>query len=652
MQPDPSLRVGYPASPTMDPPFPPDFMPKIFINERELVDSDSADDIDIYQSGSVTSIKSISDTSSGSSRLPGGRFERAIARWARRNWADSSSSITSSGSSDSFRSSFRTTNSIADVLHREESERAIGRIVPREFNLYAPPPSSPQNAGPIEEEQQVVRTSSLDVMLPHLNPLLRNSGKHRRSRHRSRIPRTELDHHHHHHHHHPHQRHLDPRPAEDESSDTYHTDALCGPSLTVKGKDKMPSTMLPPDPLQTESTFRRDSVAGQPRQAWWLDVANPTWEDMKTLGRVNSLRRLLEPREKLESFPKLGYYLITFRAIEYTTPDERLEIISQKTGSSQLPVQGVANETCIYLVVFRDGICTFHFSDISEHLDRVRRKLKTTAQTTRRSSAWIAHGILDSVVDSFFPLVEEIEGHVKAIESVIHNEDNPASTITPVPRANTRALRILPAGETIPLANAWALPAGEKVVTPTSFADEKHAFSKDVASVKTAKTQFSLPRLTCGLMLRRWWRAISRFVFCMRNKPRSKVKSNLTRASFDLHRMARTRHLATSVARVLGTKPEVVAGIRKRLLASDGPDASDDAEVAIYFGDVQDHILTLQQSLAHYERMLNKSHPMYIQNLHFELLRARTKLEFAMFVLALLTVMDLPPSMVVGTYDL
>jgi Mg2+ and Co2+ transporter CorA len=67
---------------------------------------------------------------------------------------------------------------------------------------------------------------------------------------------------------------------------------------------------------------------------------------------------------------------------------------------------------------------------------------------------------------------------------------------------------------------------------------------------------------------------------------------------------------------------------------------------------VVDHILTLQQSLAHNERMLNKSHPMYTQNLHFELLRTRTKMEFAMFLLALLTVMDLPPSMVVGTYDL
>jgi magnesium transporter len=192
-------------------------------------------------------------------------------------------------------------------------------------------------------------------------------------------------------------------------------------------------------------------------------------------------------------------------------------------------------------------------------------------------------------VDSFFPLVEEIEEHVTAIESVVHNEDNPASTITPIPPANTRASRILPAGETIPPANAWVPPPGEKVVTTTSFVNEKHAISKDVASVKTAKAQFSLPRLTCGLMLRRWRRAISRFVnFCMGNKPRSsKVKPSFTRASFDLHRMARTRHLATSVARVLATKPEVVAGIRKRLLASDGPDASDDAEVAIYFGDVQ-----------------------------------------------------------------
>ncbi len=292
--------------------------PKIFINDRELVDRESTDDVDIYrgdrpstpqsqQSGSATSTKSLSATSSSSSSgLPGGRLgalatrlERAITRWARSNWADSSSSITSSATSDSSRSSFRTTNkssrkrrppSIADVQHREESERAvaarirareIGRVVPREFNLYIPLSHS-QDTGPIEEDQRVVRTFSLDVMLPHLNPLLRNSGEHRRPGHRSRTPRTELDYHHHHH---PHRAHS----TEDDSNNTSHSDAFRSPSPTVeKGKDRISS----PDPSQIASTSRRDPVVGKPRQAWWLDVANPTWGDMKTLGRVNSLRLL------------------------------------------------------------------------------------------------------------------------------------------------------------------------------------------------------------------------------------------------------------------------------------------------------------------------------------------------------------------------
>jgi magnesium transporter len=176
-------------------------------------------------------------------------------------------------------------------------------------------------------------------------------------------------------------------------------------------------------------------------------------------------------------------------------------------------------------------------------------------------------------VDSFFPLLKEIEEHVMVTESVVYNEDNPASTTSPIPLANTQALRIV--------------AAGEKAIPATSFIDEKHA---DAASVKTAMTQFSLPKLTCGLMLRRWGCAISGFFcFCRRSKPRM-VMSRFAGASSDLYRMSRTRRLATSVARLLATKPDVIAGIRKRLLSSDGPDVNDDVEVAIYFGDVQGEV--------------------------------------------------------------
>ena len=193
--------------------------------------------------------------------------------------------------------------------------------------------------------------------------------------------------------------------------------------------------------------------------------------------------------------------------------------------------------------------------------------------TLRACLAWIAHGILDSVVDSFFPLVDEIGEHVAAIESLVCNEDSPASTITAIPSVESRSLQ--------------APPVTEKIAPSTTIVDEKHVFTRDVASVKTAKTQFSLPRLTCGLMWRRVRRAFAQLISsCMRSKPH-KVKPSFTRTALGLHRMARTRRLATSVARVLATKPEVVAGIRKRLLASHGRATSDDAEVAIYFGDVQ-----------------------------------------------------------------
>ncbi len=65
--------------------------------------------------------------------------------------------------------------------------------------------------------------------------------------------------------------------------------------------------------------------------------------------------------------------------------------------------------------------------------------------------------------------------------------------------------------------------------------------------------------------------------------------------------------------------------------------------------DAVDHILTLQQSLAHYERMLSESHPMYLRNLHLDLLRVRAKVEYGTFLLTLVAVMVVPPLVVIGT---
>jgi|SRR6266850_701192 len=307
----------------MDPQIPlQDLPPKILINDEEFIDHDDivrGDRLSTTQTeeqGSAASQKLSSIASSGSFRLAGGRLgtlatrlERAITRWARKNRADSSSSLTSSDTSETSRSSFRTTNkskrssrrkrrppSLADIQQHEQSLRAvearirsrgIGRIVPREFNLYTPPSSPLQDVDLIEEEQgqRFIRTFSLDVMLPHLEHIRRKSGKTRRSRRRSCASPNELDH----------SRPFDPlqsHAAKFEPCDATYTDALKDPLLKVekgkgKDKDKVSFTMLPPNPPQTTSTFRSDPVEGKPRQAWWLDVASPTWEDLRALGKVS-----------------------------------------------------------------------------------------------------------------------------------------------------------------------------------------------------------------------------------------------------------------------------------------------------------------------------------------------------------------------------
>lgn len=61
-----------------------------------------------------------------------------------------------------------------------------------------------------------------------------------------------------------------------------------------------------------------------------------------------------DPREKLERFPKLGYYFVSFRAIESRTIRAKLERqVAGTSGDEALLV-----ESNVYLVVFNEGVCS------------------------------------------------------------------------------------------------------------------------------------------------------------------------------------------------------------------------------------------------------------------------------------------------------
>lgn len=71
-----------------------------------------------------------------------------------------------------------------------------------------------------------------------------------------------------------------------------------------------------------------------------------------------------DPREKLELFPKLGYYFISFRAIEsQNARDKRVAKGDDEDDEGSNPTihgdsASLLGEENVYLVVFNEGICT------------------------------------------------------------------------------------------------------------------------------------------------------------------------------------------------------------------------------------------------------------------------------------------------------
>ena len=178
--------------------------------------------------------------------------------------------------------------------------REASRIVPREFVLFLPPeysttsrPPSSTLGGVIEsnEQDRVLRTPSLKLVLAQLGTALKRNAKTQRP----------------------------PRPAFTTASrngtpkhtpmslpstsgkrsavpnDVPHVAFDVNPSATRPPRDRRPATghkkakgkqWEAPRQIFWQEQTRATGGASFSQRAWWLDVASPTWDDMRSLGKV------------------------------------------------------------------------------------------------------------------------------------------------------------------------------------------------------------------------------------------------------------------------------------------------------------------------------------------------------------------------------
>lgn len=161
-------------------------------------------------------------------------------------------------------------------------------------------------------------------------------------------------------------------------------------------------------PQRAESTKKEKPKKYGPRPTFWLDVMSPTDQEMRVLSKAFGIHALTaedimmqEAREKVELFK--NYYFINYRTFEQdTNSEDYLEPIN------------------VYVVVFRYGILTFHFSQIP-HPANVRRRIRQLKDYLILSADWISYAIIDDITDVYVPMIHNIEVEVDDIDEAILN---------------------------------------------------------------------------------------------------------------------------------------------------------------------------------------------------------------------------------------
>ncbi|EEP76004.1 conserved hypothetical protein [Uncinocarpus reesii 1704] len=158
-----------------------------------------------------------------------------------------------------------------------------------------------------------------------------------------------------------------------------------------------------------------------PRPTFWLDVLSPTDAEMRTIAKAFGIHALTaedimmqEAREKVELFRH--YYFINYRTFEQDINSEDfLEPVN------------------MYVIVFREGLLSFHFSQ-TPHPANVRRRIRQLKDYLILNSDWISYAIIDDITDVFGPLIHSIEDEVDDIDDTIlrmHSDSKEFSDTSP-----------------------------------------------------------------------------------------------------------------------------------------------------------------------------------------------------------------------------
>lgn len=276
-----------------------------------------------------------------------------------------------------------------------------------------------------------------------------------------------------------------------------------------------------------------------------------------------------EAREKVELFR--NYYFVNYRSFEQDT----------NSDSYMAPVN-------VYVVVFREGVISFHFSQ-TPHPANVRRRIRQLSDYLFLTADWISYAIIDDVTDAYAPLIERIEEEVDDIDEAILTLHSEAETSSSDDKSWKR----------------WH--------------DKFLEFEKLSAYSDEGK-----------------------------NKEKERLIGG--KGEYMLRRVGETRKKVMSLYRLLGNKADVIKGFAKR--CNEQWDVAPRSEIGLYLGDIQDHIVTMTGNLSHYENLLSRAHSNYLAQINLKMNSRAEKTNDVLGKLTVLGTIVLPMNIVTGMWGM
>lgn len=451
---------------------------------------------------------------------------------------------------------------------------------------------------------------------------------------------------------------------------------------------------------QSGGTTSVNSLSTSPHihpDPFWLDILDPLEEEMKVIAKTFGLHPLTtedifmdEAREKVDMF-KL-YYFLCFTSFdivyerrkqkakehekminklqEYNNQTSKFSLewlkkifkkrddlnlrLNKRSGSSSNMSKSKKvrhGELCplnMYMIVFKHGVLTFHFS-ATPHPINVRRRARMLKDHLTVSPDWICYALIDDITDSFAPMIESIEAEVYLIEDEImrmHSGDRDSTDDSD----DSDDESVINFHEHRPRR------------TNDVFV-RRHRSKSVIENPEPSKLDF--------LRLRK---RDSRGDYISVESKRSAVSKSSTTTSTDLsrivawkrkgdmlRRIGECRKRVMSVMRLLSTKADVIKGYSKRFSESDvaidntpfiNTRMASKHEILMYLGDIQDHIVTMVQSLNHFEKLLARSHSNYLAQINIDMTKVNNDTNDVLGKITVIGTIVLPVNVVTGLWGM